>query len=82
MKLQTEYLGMSKLFKYGIKSYLKNITWCGMPWNILQHTGQLHIQGTKTLSPSFSCFCYTLHTSLMAWPFFLLVVFFLGNVFQ
>jgi hypothetical protein len=31
MKLETEYLGMSKLFKYAIKSYPKNLTWCGMP---------------------------------------------------
>jgi len=31
MKLETEYLGMSKLFKHAIKSYLKNLTWCGMP---------------------------------------------------
>ena len=31
MKLETEYLGMSKPFKYAIKSYLKNLTWCGMP---------------------------------------------------
>ena len=31
MKLETEYSGMSKLFKYVIKSYLKNLTWCGMP---------------------------------------------------
>ena len=31
MKLQTEYLRMSKLFKYAIKSCLKNLTWCGMP---------------------------------------------------
>ena len=26
MKLETEYLGMSKVFKYAIKSYLKNLT--------------------------------------------------------
>ena len=25
MKLETKYLGMSKLFKYPIKSYLKNL---------------------------------------------------------
>jgi hypothetical protein len=31
MKLEIEYLGMSKLFEYAIKSYLKNITFCGMP---------------------------------------------------
>ena len=31
MKLETEYLGMSKLFKYAIESYLKYLTWCGMP---------------------------------------------------
>jgi len=31
MKLETEYLGMSKLFEYAIKSYLKNLTLCGMP---------------------------------------------------
>ena len=67
---------MSKLFKYAIKSYFKNITLCGMPWNILQHIGQLHIL------PSFCCFCNTLHTSLLAWPFFLSVVFFLENAFQ
>jgi len=36
-----------------------------MPWNILQHKGQLHIRGTKTLSPSFYCFYNTLHTSLL-----------------
>jgi len=68
MKLETEYLRMTKLFKYAIKSYLKNLTWCGMPWNILQHTGQLHIRGTKTVSPSFYYFYNTLHTSLLAWP--------------
>jgi hypothetical protein len=54
---------MSKLFEYAIKSYLKNLTWCGMPWNI-QHIGQLHIQDTKILYPSFYCFCNTLHTSV------------------
>ena len=70
MKLETKYLGMSKLFEYLIKSYLKNLTWCEMPWNIRQHIGLLHILGTKTLSPSFYCFCNTLHTSLLAWPFF------------
>ena len=70
MKLETEYLGMCKLFKYAIKSYLKNLTWHGIPWNLLQHIGQLHIQGNKTLSPSFCCFYNTLHTSLLAWPFF------------
>jgi hypothetical protein len=31
MKRETEYLGMSKLSIYAIKSYLKNLTWCGMP---------------------------------------------------
>jgi hypothetical protein len=31
MKLETEYLEMPKLLKYAIKSYLKNLTWCGMP---------------------------------------------------
>jgi len=31
MKLETEYLGMSKLFEYAIKSYLKNLTLCGIP---------------------------------------------------
>jgi len=31
MKLETEFLGMCKLFEYGIKSYLKNLTWCGIP---------------------------------------------------
>ena len=31
MELETEYLGMSKLFKYAIKSYLKILAWCGMP---------------------------------------------------
>ena len=70
MKLKTKYLGMSKLFEYPIKSYLTNLTWCEMPWNILQHIGLLHIRGTKTLSPSFCCFCSTIHTSLLAWPFF------------
>jgi len=29
MKLETEYLGMSKFFEYAIKSYLKNVTLCG-----------------------------------------------------
>ena len=82
MKLGTKYLGMSKLFKYPIKSYRKNLTWCEMPCNILQHIGPLHIRGTRTLSPSFYCFCNTLHTSLLAWPFFLSVVFFLENVIQ
>jgi len=52
------------------KILLKNLTWCGMPWKILQHIGQLHIRGTKTLSPSFYCFYNTLHTSLLACPFF------------
>ena len=69
MKLGTKYLGMSKLFKYPIKSYLKNLSWCEMPWNILQHIGLIHIRGIKTLSPSFYCFCSTLHTSLLTWPF-------------
>ena len=82
MKLVTKYLGMSNLFKYPIKSYLKNLTWCEMPWNFLQHIGLLHIRGTKTLSPSFYCFCNTLHTYLLAWPFFLSVVFFVENAFQ
>jgi hypothetical protein len=31
MKLETEYLGMPKLFKYATKSYLRNLTCCGMP---------------------------------------------------
>ena len=31
MKLETEYLEMSKRFKYLIKILLKNLTWCGMP---------------------------------------------------
>jgi len=31
MKLETEYSVMSKLLKYVIKSYIKNLTWCGMP---------------------------------------------------
>jgi hypothetical protein len=31
MKLETECLGMSKLFKCAIKSYLKDLTWFGMP---------------------------------------------------
>ena len=61
---------MSKLFEYAIKSYLNNLAWCGLPWNILQHTGQLHIRGPKILSPYFYCFYNTLHTSLMAWPSF------------
>ena len=61
---------MSKLFEYAIKSYLKNVTLCGMPWKHLQHIGQLHIWGTKTLSHSFYCFCNTLHTSSLAWLFF------------
>jgi hypothetical protein len=29
MKLETENLGMPKLFKYAINSYLKSFTWCG-----------------------------------------------------
>jgi len=70
MELETKYLGMSKLFKYPIQSSLKNLTWCAMPWNILQHIGLLHIRGTKTLSPFFYCFYNILHTSLMAWTFF------------
>jgi len=48
MKLETEYLGIFKLFEYAIKSYLKILTLCGMPWNFLQHIGQLHIQGTAS----------------------------------
>jgi len=31
MKLETEYLGMSNLFKYAIKFDLRNLTLCGMP---------------------------------------------------
>jgi hypothetical protein len=31
LKLETEYLGMSNLFEYAIKSYLRNLTLCGMP---------------------------------------------------
>jgi hypothetical protein len=31
MKLETEYLGMCNLFEYAIKSYLRNLTLCGMP---------------------------------------------------
>jgi hypothetical protein len=31
MKLETQYSGMSKLFEYAIKLYLKNLVWCGMP---------------------------------------------------
>ena len=31
MQLETKYLGMSKLFEYTIKSYLKNLTWYEMP---------------------------------------------------
>jgi len=31
MKLETEYLGMSKRFKYATKSYFENVTSCGMP---------------------------------------------------
>ena len=30
MKLETKYLVMSKLFKYPINSYLKNLTWYEM----------------------------------------------------
>ena len=41
-----------------------------------------YIRGTKTLSPSFYCFYNTLHTSLLACPFFLSAVFFLENVFH
>ena len=79
MKLETEYLGVSKPFKYATKSYLKNLTWCGMSWNFLQHIGQLHIRSTKTLSPPFYCFYNTLHTSLLAWPFFLVSVILSGK---
>jgi len=53
-----------------------------MPWNILQHIGQLHIRGTKTLSPSFYFFYNSLRTSLLACPFVLSVVFYLENVFH
>ena len=81
MKLETKYLGMSKLSKHPIQSYLENLTWCEMPWNFLHHIGLLHIRCTKTLSPFFYCFYNTLHTSFMAWPFILSVVFFLENVF-
>ena len=31
MKLETTCLGMCKIFKYPIKFYLKNLTWCEMP---------------------------------------------------
>ena len=47
MKLETKYLGMSKLFEYPNKSYLKNLTWCEMPQNLLQHIGLLHIGTPK-----------------------------------
>jgi hypothetical protein len=30
MKLETEYLEKSEIFEYGIKSSLKNVTFCGM----------------------------------------------------
>ena len=60
MKLETEYLGMSKLFKYAIKSYFKNITLCGMPRNILQHVRQLHI-----LLPSVA---FVTHYTPLCWP--------------
>jgi len=30
MKLETEYLEKSEIFEYTIKSYLKNVTLCGM----------------------------------------------------
>jgi len=59
MKLETKYLRMSTIFKYPIQSYLKYLTWCEMPWNVLQHIGLLHIRGTKTLSPFFCCFYKT-----------------------
>jgi hypothetical protein len=71
MKLETKYLRMPKLFEYPIKSYLKNVTWCEMP---LTHTVASH-SWHQTLSPSFYCFYNTLHTPLLAWPSFLLVVF-------
>ena len=75
MKLETEYLGMSKLFKYAIKSYFKNIT----VWNALKHSST---HRAASHSPSFCCFCNTLHTSLLAWPFFPSAIFFLENAFQ
>ena len=65
MNLETEYLGMSKLFKYAIKSYFKNVTLCAMPWNFLQHIGQLHIRGTKSLLPSVA---FVTHYTPLCWP--------------
>jgi hypothetical protein len=70
-----------KLFEYGIKSYLK-IEFGVECLETFFNTGQLHIRGTKTLFPSFYCFYNTLNTSLLAWPFSMLVVFFQENVFQ
>ena len=66
MKLETKYLGMSKLFKYPIRSYLKNLTWCEMPWNILQHIGLLHIRAPKhCLLPSI---VFITHYTPLCWP--------------
>ena len=66
MKLETKYLGMSKRFEYRIKSYLKNLTWCEMPWNFLQHIVLLHIQAPKhSLLPSV---IFVTHYTPLCWP--------------
>ena len=69
MKLVPKNSRTSNLFKYAIKSYVKNLAWCEMSWNSPQHKVQPDNQGTKTLSPSFCCVCSTPHTFLLAWPF-------------
>ena len=66
MKLGTEYLGMSKLLKHAIKSYLKNLTWCGTPWNFLQHIGRFTFGAPKhCLLPSID---FIIHYTPPCWP--------------
>lgn len=69
MKLEVKYLRTSKLFEYAIKSYFRDLAWCGMSWNNVQHKVQCDSQEIKTLSPSIHWFYNTMHISLLAWPF-------------
>jgi len=54
-------------------------------WNALKHSSTHRAashSGHQNTVSFLLLLCNTLHTSLLAWPFFLLVVFFLENVFQ
>lgn len=81
MKPAAKYSRTSKLFEFATMSYLRNGAWCGMSWNGPRHKSNLIIRAQKD-SPSFCCVCNTLHTTLLAWPFPLLVLFLRENVFQ